>query len=884
MIEWNLFYKMLGIPEEVTEPTLYDLLGLNPETCSAELVDHMLHIQKNRLRQNIPGPQFIPLILSFERRKLERAAAVLREPRTRQKYREYLQRQASQRRRESQKERARQRLLWKARDIVNSLLNPDKTLDDSERPILAARLRELGVGDHRIDSFLRRIPRPTGEPARPDDQAMEYFITAVDLAIGGSLLTPDAERTIMELARKLNINDAQAVKTIDQELARKNARRGRRDTSVLEHDFENRVRSMIPNGLATADQHELLLALGKADNLPEESARDVLRRCLRISASSGPVHKEQASHSVSSISREEPKGVAVKEQSGETQQSAAITPRIRPRRHALLTALLIIVLGCFVLSVCFLGVSGIRYARQLVSPATQTSAADPNIIDPKEQETSVVSAESRETSRQEQRPGDSTVAPQSAQENTGRTEEQQEHRITSSRRGDTPGSGQVLITAEDVRRVYSGGARTEDLLADLAMTMFACYGRAKHFALGSTDYYDELHTQMHEPDRPSYLTRVVTIVNVLPAAGAAQSAPPAPAQAESETRKGGSRIRSAPDSIEQLRIEDTPEAAGRLLSSLRKRGLRSPGRIEMVSRTLRALSTMTDPGIPRRLIDLLAKSSPEVAFQIARTLARASGTNASYERLTSGLLPPANTPVQRQACAQWWRNNPPTWGQARSIRPMPSRGVSPPTGQTTRGQSQTAWKPDPVTIKLLAVTAHYAELAGAVLKEHKWDAATPVPTQEPGTNMLGVTCSASQVGTDLLDSLDGISNELSRIITDHPDYEKATPMIDAITLHEKHPRTAACQSQLQKVVVNLDATAELLIALLQQTDPNDELKEALHRIQVQRQKALTGAINVVHELRESCYYNLVLWDKLIEHNIDAAIAVPGNVPARRARR
>ena len=98
MIEWNLFYKMLGIPEEVAEPTYYDLLGLHPETCCAELVDRMLLVQKNRLRQNIPGPQFIPLILSFEQKKLERAAAVLRDPRTREKYHEHLQKKASQRR------------------------------------------------------------------------------------------------------------------------------------------------------------------------------------------------------------------------------------------------------------------------------------------------------------------------------------------------------------------------------------------------------------------------------------------------------------------------------------------------------------------------------------------------------------------------------------------------------------------------------------------------------------------------------------------------------------------------------------------------------------------------------------------------------------------
>ena len=34
MIEWSLFYRMLGIPEEVPEPTYYDLLGLHPKACN----------------------------------------------------------------------------------------------------------------------------------------------------------------------------------------------------------------------------------------------------------------------------------------------------------------------------------------------------------------------------------------------------------------------------------------------------------------------------------------------------------------------------------------------------------------------------------------------------------------------------------------------------------------------------------------------------------------------------------------------------------------------------------------------------------------------------------------------------------------------------------
>jgi hypothetical protein len=317
-------------------------------------------------------------------------------------------------------------------------------------------------------------------------------------------------------------------------------------------------------------------------------------------------------------------------------------------------------------------------------------------------------------------------------------------------------------------------------------------------------------------------------------------------------------------------MEDTPEAADRLLDSLKKRSVRSGGRIEMVCRILRALSTMTDSSIPHRLIEMLPRSSPEVAFQITRTLARVSGTSTSYARLTSGLLPLGNTAVQRQRCAEWWKSNPPIWGRAQPVRSAP---VKTP-----------AWEPDPATIKLLAVTGHYAEITADVLKNYKWQTEVPLESEGLGAGrFFGVTCSASDVGTTLLDSLDSISSELSRIITDHPDDTKSAAMVDTIMLHEKAPRTAACESQLQMAVVNLDTTAELLIVLLRQTDPNDELEEAIAKVQEERNRALRRAFNVVHELRESCYYNLVLWDKLIEHTAGAAVGAPTIMPAGRVR-
>ncbi|UCE49407.1 MAG: hypothetical protein JSW47_04535, partial [Phycisphaerales bacterium] len=375
MIEWNLFYKMLGIPEDVTEPTYYDLLGVHPKTCNAEIVDSMLNRRRSRLRQNIPGPQFIPLVLKFEQKKLEHAAAVLRDPEIRQKYNRYLQKKARERKSEKQKERTRQNLLQNARNIVNSLLNPDKTLDDSKRPILTAKLRNLGIREGNINSLLERIPRPAAEVARPNNESMEYFVTAVDLAIGGNMLTLDAERKILELAKKLGIDHEQARKKIDQKLKERNARRGESDFSQLKSEFENRVLSMVPDGLATQDQYGLLLALAKADNVPEELAREVLRRCLTIVGSPGAVLENKNSNYTVSVDNKDQAGNVVPEyETSDTEEAPVASQHSRHRRHILPIAVIVSAVGILILSVSLFVISGRRNPPEPKSSSPETSS------------------------------------------------------------------------------------------------------------------------------------------------------------------------------------------------------------------------------------------------------------------------------------------------------------------------------------------------------------------------------------------------------------------------------------------------------------------------------------------------------------------------------
>ena len=56
MIYGPAFYKLLGIPESVAEPTAYHLLALDPRMITENMVDEALAARKASLRRIWDGP------------------------------------------------------------------------------------------------------------------------------------------------------------------------------------------------------------------------------------------------------------------------------------------------------------------------------------------------------------------------------------------------------------------------------------------------------------------------------------------------------------------------------------------------------------------------------------------------------------------------------------------------------------------------------------------------------------------------------------------------------------------------------------------------------------------------------------------------------------
>jgi len=139
-----MFYRLLGIESARARPTAYELLGLAPQTCDPHTIAEALARRRQQLRRHLSTPRLFPLVLAFER-ELDLAARTLTDPTTRE---HYDHRQASLNDTEKdaldeQEQRRLQQIVTAVKATVENLLNPDRTLDNDKRPLVAYRMREL---------------------------------------------------------------------------------------------------------------------------------------------------------------------------------------------------------------------------------------------------------------------------------------------------------------------------------------------------------------------------------------------------------------------------------------------------------------------------------------------------------------------------------------------------------------------------------------------------------------------------------------------------------------------------------------------------------------------------------------------------------------------
>ena len=282
---------MLGISQKVSEPTPYHLLGIDPRVFSEDLVESALAERKTMLRQNIPGPQFIPMI-SLVERDLDQAAGILLDADKRKALNDRLL--GELRDKKAKKEKARRQKLRRAADkVIQGQVSRDGTLDDSKRQALAKRLQELGMSADDAQVVLEEIPRPmTKEEASPE--ALNYLAKAVNTALVGKVLTAEGEGKLLKLAKKLGIPKKQATQTILKSLEARQAKRGEVDETLLRAHFEKQVYRACPDGIVTDEHRAVLLRIAATIGLPARAAAEVFEGC-RASAATMIVPSEPSS-------------------------------------------------------------------------------------------------------------------------------------------------------------------------------------------------------------------------------------------------------------------------------------------------------------------------------------------------------------------------------------------------------------------------------------------------------------------------------------------------------------------------------------------------------------------------------------------------------------
>lgn len=285
MIYGPAFYKLLGIPESVAEPTAYHLLRVHPRAVTPARVEQALRQQKARLRQNIPGPQFIPVVAQIEQ-ELDRAAALLKDPAKREQYNRQLLRKSGKGQRRGIRDRAR--LVAACRKAVRETVDISGCLADERRPELAKRLADLGLPDEQVRYVVENIPQPAGRPAASgeetapalDDEAVEFFRQAVDLEIDNGVLPAEGEQKLLKMAERFGIDADEAAKAIDGRLAERAAERSDKPRPSVAGQFKLQLLAMFPLGDATEADRKRLLSLAAAEGIPRREAEAIVEEYL----------------------------------------------------------------------------------------------------------------------------------------------------------------------------------------------------------------------------------------------------------------------------------------------------------------------------------------------------------------------------------------------------------------------------------------------------------------------------------------------------------------------------------------------------------------------------------------------------------------------------
>ena len=162
---------------------------------------------------------------------------------------------------------------------------------------------------------------------------------------------------------------------------------------------------------------------------------------------------------------------------------------------------------------------------------------------------------------------------------------------------------------------------------------------------------------------------------------------------------------------------------------------------------------------------------------------------------------------------------------------------------------------------LLALTANYAANLAETLRAHAAGKQQPQSTRL--SDIIPQPRLAPGAGNELVRSLDTAAEQLGRLVRMHPNAGKLALRAEMVE-KKKKARVLAGETPLQRAAACLDASADLLEILIRQSDVQGTCAATVDKIHAARLEASANAPDVLYELRETCYHNVVLWDVLLQ--------------------
>jgi len=212
-----------------------------------------------------------------------------------------------------------------------------------------------------------------------------------------------------------------------------------------------------------------------------------------------------------------------------------------------------------------------------------------------------------------------------------------------------------------------------------------------------------------------------------------------------------------------------------------------------------------------------------------------------------GIMPLRNTAQQREDCAYWWKD------KLNNYQPKPKTSIAncDPNSQTTEILPQIDG------LEILATAGIFMDMLANQLEIFQWNSNKENKYEWVDSKQVSI----SSIPKKFESSSEKIATNLLRITKE---YDKANPDIlklDIIDLNRR-VRVLASNSDLQKAVANLHASAQALLILNQLVDKNSFYKKALTELKASMNEEQQISNNSIEQLQQESYYTLRLLDLL----------------------